>query len=63
LPVDKDQSSRGRGGKSGRGGRGRGGMGGREGLKRALGERGVEVEFMPDGMGRRKMNQSGWNVK
>jgi hypothetical protein len=55
---------RGRGGRGGGGGRrGTGGGAGREGLKRALEERGVMVEFMPDGMGRRKTNQSGWNVK
>jgi hypothetical protein len=37
--------------------------GGRDGLRKALEVRGVEVEFMPEGMGRRKMNQSGWNAK
>jgi hypothetical protein len=34
-----------------------------EGLRRELENRGVEVEFMPEGMGRRKLNQSSWNSK
>jgi len=34
-----------------------------EGLRRELEMRGVEVEFMPEGMGRRKLNQSTWNPK
>lgn len=34
-----------------------------EGLRRELEKRGIEVEFMPEGMGRRKMNQSTWNPK
>ena len=68
--------SDGRGGDRGRGrGRGRGGSrGGRlggvgggdgraMGLGRELEKRGVRVEFMPEGMERRKKNQSSWNAK
>lgn len=69
LPVQSnDNSSRG-----GRGGHWRGGGGGHgggkrgpskvDGLKEELERRGVEVEFMPEGMGRRKLNQSSWNQK
>jgi hypothetical protein len=32
-------------------------------LRDELERRGVEVEFMPEGMGRRKLNQSSWNQK
>jgi len=61
-----------RGGERGRGrGRGRGGArGGRPGgdgrvmgLGRELEKRGVRAEFMPEGMERRKRNQSNWNAK
>lgn len=34
-----------------------------EGLRRQLELLGIDVEFMPEGMGRRKLNQSGWNPK
>lgn len=34
-----------------------------EGLRRELEKLGMDVEFMPEGMGRRKLNQSGWNPK
>lgn len=34
-----------------------------EGLRRELERRGIDVEFMPEGMGRRKLNQSSWNPK
>jgi hypothetical protein len=61
--------SEGRGNESGRGGRGgrqgntKRGPSKVEGLKRELERRGVEVEFMAEGMGRRKLNQSSWNSK
>ncbi len=55
------------------GGRGRGGRGGRQRLRVTRGKmdilgmelrrRGCEVKFMPEGMGRRKLNQSSWNPR
>lgn len=33
------------------------------GLQREMQRRGVDVEFMADGMERRRKNQSGWNPK
>jgi len=55
---------RGRGRGAVRGGRGGGGGDGRVmGLGRELEKKGVRVEFMPDGMERRKKNQSSWNFK
>lgn len=33
------------------------------GLKRALGERGIQVDFLADGMERRRKNQSHYNTK
>lgn len=63
----------GRGGGGDRGGRGRGGRGGgmagrpqrgkTDALRSQLARRGCWVEFMPDGMARRKVNQSSWNPK
>jgi len=77
LPAQSNPSSSldsrggGAGGRGGRGGRGGGpgGGGGKrgpskvDGLKDELERRGVEVEFMAEGMGRRKLNQSSWNMK
>ncbi|ODN84372.1 hypothetical protein L202_00336 [Cryptococcus amylolentus CBS 6039] len=59
------------GGNAGRGrGRGRGGPAGRgqkrsrtDGMRRELLKWGCRAEFMPEGMGRKKMNQSSWNQK
>ncbi len=34
-----------------------------EGVRAELGRRGCEVVFLPEGMGRRKMNQSTWNPR
>ena len=67
LPIQAvpDASRGGRG----RGGPGNGQVGGRrgpskvDGLRDELERRGVEVEFMSEGMGRRKLNQSSWNQK
>ncbi|WOO77916.1 Box C/D snoRNA protein 1 [Vanrija pseudolonga] len=56
----------------GRGGRGGGGGGGGrapakrgrlDGLRWAIGDIGAEVDLLPDGMQRRKTNQSSWNPK
>jgi hypothetical protein len=75
IPISSTEGSdRGHGhghgnGRGGRGGRHDGGGGGKrglpkmEGLRRELENRGVEVEFMSEGMGRRKLNQSSWNPK
>lgn len=68
---DSGRGGRGRGGyQSSRGGGNQGYGGGRkrvspkvEGLRRQLEIMGMDVEFMPEGMGRRKLNQSGWNPK
>lgn len=67
LPATPSHASHGT--RGGRGGHERG-QGGKkrgppklEGLRRELEARGVEVEFMPEGMGRRKLNQSTWNPK
>ncbi|WVQ97127.1 hypothetical protein IAU59_004237 [Kwoniella sp. CBS 9459] len=38
-------------------------MGKVDGLKRELEKRGCSVQFMPEGMAKRKMNQSSWNPK
>ncbi|WVQ71015.1 hypothetical protein IAR50_000540 [Cryptococcus sp. DSM 104548] len=59
------------GANAGRGrGRGRGGPVGRgqkrsrtDGMRRELLKLGCRAEFMPEGMGRKKMNQSSWNQK
>lgn len=59
---------RGRGRGRGRGGRG-GAVGGRprksklDGLRWAVGQVGAEVDVLPDGMQRRRQNQSSWNPK
>lgn len=56
------------GGRGGAGGRG-GGMAGRmrksktHNLQMELRARGIWTEYMPEGMGRRRLNQSGWNNK
>ncbi|WWD18001.1 hypothetical protein CI109_102448 [Kwoniella shandongensis] len=34
-----------------------------DGLRKELANRGCEVSFMPEGMGRKKLNQSSWNPK
>ncbi|ORY31856.1 hypothetical protein BCR39DRAFT_558040 [Naematelia encephala] len=73
LPKDESGGIRGGGARGrGRGGRG-GGAGamsngrtrksGHEILRAQLGRRGVWMQVMPDGMGRRKSNQSGYNAK
>ncbi|KAF9452189.1 hypothetical protein P691DRAFT_661591 [Macrolepiota fuliginosa MF-IS2] len=46
-----------------RGGRGRGGKAKKEVLKVQLEARGIEVELLPNGMERRKLNQSAWDPK
>lgn len=46
-----------------RGGRGRGGKAKREMLKAQLEAREIEVELLPNGMERRKLNQSAWDPK
>ena len=58
----RGDSGRGRDGRQGHGSARRG-PSKVEGLKRELERRGVEVEFMAEGMGRRKLNQSSWNPK
>lgn len=57
--------TRGRGGRGGRGGgRGRGGgKGKREVLKVFLEARDIELELLPNGMERRRLNQSVWDQK
>lgn len=71
LTADEVASAAMRGGATrGRGGRG-GGSGGRapakrgrlDGLRWAIGDIGAEVDLLPDGMQRRKTNQSSWNPK
>jgi hypothetical protein len=62
--AQPDTSNRGgRGGRHGQGGRGGRGPSKVDGLRDELERRGVEVEFMAEGMGRRKLNQSSWNPK
>lgn len=67
APRGQD-SGRGRGRGRGRGGRG-GGAAARprksklDGLKWAVGQVGAEVDVLPDGMQRRRQNQSSWNPK
>jgi hypothetical protein len=34
-----------------------------DGLRWAIGEIGADVDIVPEGMGRRRTNQSGWNPK
>ena len=70
LPRDTTGRGGGRGGRGGRGDRGRGRGGGRVrgdgrvvGLGKELERRGVLVEFMPEGMERRRKNQSSWNTR
>lgn len=56
--------TRGRGGDRGRGGgRDRPKRSKTHALQMELRSRGVWTEFMPDGMGRRRLNQSSWNSK
>jgi hypothetical protein len=64
LPAQSipDNSSRGRG-RAGHTQGGRRGPSKVDGLRDELERRGVEVEFMAEGMGRRKLNQSSWNQK
>ncbi|WVQ85317.1 hypothetical protein IAT38_007482 [Cryptococcus sp. DSM 104549] len=70
--VNPGGTTRGRGrGRGGRGGGSRGevntrsGRGGSkmDGLRRELEKKGCKVELMPEGMGRKKLNQSSWNPK
>jgi hypothetical protein len=65
LPAQSipDTSSRGRGRGGHVQGGGRRGPSKVDGLKDEFERRGVEVEFMAEGMGRRKLNQSSWNQK
>jgi hypothetical protein len=65
LPTQSipDNSSRGRGRGGHIQGAGRRGPSKVDGLRDELERRGVEVEFMAEGMGRRRLNQSSWNQK
>lgn len=65
LPAQSipDISSRGRGRGGHSQGGGRRGPSKVDGLRDEFERRGVEVEFMAEGMGRRKLNQSSWNQK
>jgi hypothetical protein len=65
LPAQSipDNSSRGRGRGGHIQGAGRRGPSKVDGLRDEFERRGVEVEFMAEGMGRRKLNQSSWNQK
>jgi hypothetical protein len=63
APSIPDNSSRGRGRGGHVQGGGRRGPSKVDGLRDELERRGVEVEFMAEGMGRRKLNQSSWNQK
>jgi hypothetical protein len=60
----QNSNTRGRGGERGRGGgRDRPRRSKTHALQMELRSRGVWAEFMPDGMGRRRLNQSSWNSK
>ena len=62
--VVSHERGRGRGGMRGRGGKRRGGRDqGRFMLERELAKTGIHVTFMPEGMERKKKNQSAWNPK
>ncbi|KAK8865814.1 hypothetical protein IAR55_000961 [Kwoniella newhampshirensis] len=67
VKVEEISSGPGRGGM--RAGSRGGGPGGHrrsnrsDGLRKELAQRGCEVSFMPEGMGRKKANQSSWNPR